>query len=647
MFGIRSTVVEPNIRRDKPYRRRNLMDVIKRELNIEAGGDGQFFRRSKLPSAANSNLSIEGDMKSEADPEEIESRDPESIKERRRLKKLQQSQFDVPRLRTLLDDRFAKEHSGILEGASILIGMHPDQATEPIVEMALKHGKPFAVVPCCVFAHENPHRRLLNGGEVNTTVDFVQYLMEKASTFPIPMAHSAYDKESTLPPTTMSEAVNAVNAAIVAAVAAGDSTTAFTTESQAHDLDTRMENAEAAAASTTSRLKRPAEDDAEDIDDSVKLRKLQEEVNNNANAAAGILASNSSINNSTSPQSSKHSSRNSPSRSATAEAHASGGDSTKEKTPETTQGRTSVGADTNVESGASSGQDRGSTNARASPVAQETVTTTTATHLTATSHSSIMADLERMQQLAKIDPAQLASYSTNPNNQATLEQLTSSALANVLAQAPLTVSSLQSNLQLQQEHEQQHEQQQSAVQGILASMPASTENAPANDSASSNDDDALNGKRTSSRNMTNDERRQRRLLRNRVAAKECRKKKKAYVNELQDTCARLQEENARLYKEIEELNAKLTLGAMRIDENVRLIKEVEELSAKLTLGVMSGGAAQAHVHETISAASQAASKLRDGANAQKADEQQTDEPQTRDDQQAEAREVVEVSTEST
>lgn len=43
---------------------------------------------------------------------------------------------------------------------NIIIGMHPDQATEPIVDMALKYQKPFAVVPCCVFAHENPHRRL-------------------------------------------------------------------------------------------------------------------------------------------------------------------------------------------------------------------------------------------------------------------------------------------------------------------------------------------------------------------------------------------------------------------------------------------------------------------------------------------------------
>ena len=42
----------------------------------------------------------------------------------------------------------------------IIIGMHPDQATEVIVDMALKYRKPFALVPCCVFAHENPHRRL-------------------------------------------------------------------------------------------------------------------------------------------------------------------------------------------------------------------------------------------------------------------------------------------------------------------------------------------------------------------------------------------------------------------------------------------------------------------------------------------------------
>ena len=42
----------------------------------------------------------------------------------------------------------------------MLIGMHPDQATEKIIDMGLKYQKPFAVVPCCVFAYENPHRKL-------------------------------------------------------------------------------------------------------------------------------------------------------------------------------------------------------------------------------------------------------------------------------------------------------------------------------------------------------------------------------------------------------------------------------------------------------------------------------------------------------
>lgn len=31
----------------------------------------------------------------------------------------------------------------------LLVGMHPDGATRVIVEYAAKHGRPFAVVPCC------------------------------------------------------------------------------------------------------------------------------------------------------------------------------------------------------------------------------------------------------------------------------------------------------------------------------------------------------------------------------------------------------------------------------------------------------------------------------------------------------------------
>ena len=70
--------------------------------------------------------------------------------------------------------------------ASVLIGMHSDDATEPIVDAALSLGKPFAVrplcpshtcrhnghsyasllyqvVPCCVFPSRHPHRRTPQG----------------------------------------------------------------------------------------------------------------------------------------------------------------------------------------------------------------------------------------------------------------------------------------------------------------------------------------------------------------------------------------------------------------------------------------------------------------------------------------------------
>ena len=49
-----------------------------------------------------------------------------------------------------------------LQNASIIVGMHPDQATEAIVRCALALGQAWAVVPCCVFATEFAHRRLSN-----------------------------------------------------------------------------------------------------------------------------------------------------------------------------------------------------------------------------------------------------------------------------------------------------------------------------------------------------------------------------------------------------------------------------------------------------------------------------------------------------
>lgn len=52
------------------------------------------------------------------------------------------------------------QQRALLEQASLVCGMHPDEATESIVDLALAFNKPFAVVPCCVFAHLAPQRRV-------------------------------------------------------------------------------------------------------------------------------------------------------------------------------------------------------------------------------------------------------------------------------------------------------------------------------------------------------------------------------------------------------------------------------------------------------------------------------------------------------
>lgn len=33
-----------------------------------------------------------------------------------------------------------------------MLGFHPDEATEALVDAAIAHQRPFAVVPCCVFS---------------------------------------------------------------------------------------------------------------------------------------------------------------------------------------------------------------------------------------------------------------------------------------------------------------------------------------------------------------------------------------------------------------------------------------------------------------------------------------------------------------
>ena len=95
-----------------------------------------------------------------------------------------------------------------------------------------------------------------------------------------------------------------------------------------------------------------------------------------------------------------------------------------------------------------------------------------------------------------------------------------------------------------------------------------------------------NKKDTKPKVLSPDERRQRRLLRNRLAAKDCRKKKKEYVQHMEETITRLEKEKVALTNQIDELKEKIALlpdkqVIMESEDNYKLMKEVEELNAKL------------------------------------------------------------------
>ena len=92
------------------------------------------------------------------------------------------------------------ELRALLFSCSVVVGMHPDEATEPLVDFAIQLKKPWAVVPCCVFAHQFPGRTLKlpesqpadsgsgsdsqsqgsAGKAVQSYEDFVRYLQQKS-----------------------------------------------------------------------------------------------------------------------------------------------------------------------------------------------------------------------------------------------------------------------------------------------------------------------------------------------------------------------------------------------------------------------------------------------------------------------------------
>jgi hypothetical protein len=74
----------------------------------------------------------------------------------------------------------------LLRGCSALVALHPDEATDSVVDAAVSSRKPFCVVPCCVFSRLFPNRRVVGGCDADassrpvcTRADLVDYLCEK------------------------------------------------------------------------------------------------------------------------------------------------------------------------------------------------------------------------------------------------------------------------------------------------------------------------------------------------------------------------------------------------------------------------------------------------------------------------------------
>lgn len=73
----------------------------------------------------------------------------------------------------------------IMERARMLVALHPDEATDLVVDMAVKRKIPFVIVPCCVFFRLFPERKLQGDGEstawrsVSNYSDLIAYLIAK------------------------------------------------------------------------------------------------------------------------------------------------------------------------------------------------------------------------------------------------------------------------------------------------------------------------------------------------------------------------------------------------------------------------------------------------------------------------------------
>jgi hypothetical protein len=81
----------------------------------------------------------------------------------------------------LNDNATSEEVVRAVTESGILLAMHPDQATGAVLETALTLQKPFAVVPCCVFSRQFPHRLTPTGTTVSTYEELCDWIQAQGS----------------------------------------------------------------------------------------------------------------------------------------------------------------------------------------------------------------------------------------------------------------------------------------------------------------------------------------------------------------------------------------------------------------------------------------------------------------------------------
>jgi hypothetical protein len=197
-FGIDSTLVEPRSTHLKGIHRRLMRKVHNNRIKLFSANvpttDGSDqgacpvepmpvsdVDKSPIMKLINATLNVKDDGVIHPRVDTCLQAKDESVLPYQHVK--QSFSFTAPPGIPLRQKEEESEHSNslldMLKTSSVLVGMHSDGATEAIIDMALYLDIPFEVVPCCVFACDNPNRKLPDGSLITEYSDFLDYLQKK------------------------------------------------------------------------------------------------------------------------------------------------------------------------------------------------------------------------------------------------------------------------------------------------------------------------------------------------------------------------------------------------------------------------------------------------------------------------------------